>query len=68
MLNLRAISCFIQTVNIFLTDMNSFGIVNVLMSEFFGEHKPVRSTIEVQGLPKDAMIEMDFIATVSDYK
>jgi 2-iminobutanoate/2-iminopropanoate deaminase len=58
----------IVKLNIFLTDMNSFGIVNVLMSEFFGDHKPVRSTIEVQGLPKDAMIEMDFIATVSDYK
>ena len=54
-------------LNIFLTNMNDFGIVNVLMSEFFEEHKPVRSTVEVKGLPKNAMIEMDFIATVADY-
>jgi len=54
-------------VNIYLTDMNNFGIVNVLMAEAFGEHKPVRSTIEVKGLPKNAMIEMDIIAQVFDY-
>lgn len=50
-------------VNIYLTDMNNFGIVNVIMAETFGEHKPVRSTIEVSGLPKNAMIEMDIIAS-----
>ena len=54
-------------LNIYLTDMNDFGVVNVLMAEFFGEHKPVRSTVQVAGLPKNAMIEMDFIATVADY-
>ncbi|HIP13689.1 MAG TPA: deaminase [Arcobacter sp.] len=54
-------------VNIFLTDMNDFGIVNVIMAEEFGDHKPVRSTIAVKTLPKNAMIEMDVIAQVSDY-
>jgi 2-iminobutanoate/2-iminopropanoate deaminase len=54
-------------VNIFLTDMKDFAIVNVIMAEVFGEHKPVRSTIEVQGLPKNAMIEMDVISVISDY-
>jgi len=53
-------------INIFLTDMNDFGIVNVLMAEEFGDHKPVRSTVEVAGLPKNAMIEMDIIAKVSE--
>ncbi|MEA3553586.1 MAG: Rid family detoxifying hydrolase [Campylobacterota bacterium] len=55
-------------INIFLTDMNDFGIVNVIMAEVFGDHKPVRSTIAVNGLPKNAMIEMDVIATVADYQ
>ena len=71
--NLRAIledneSSFdkVIKVNIFLTDMNDFGIVNVLMAEEFGDHKPVRSTIEVAGLPKNALIEMDIIAKVSE--
>jgi 2-iminobutanoate/2-iminopropanoate deaminase len=54
-------------VNIFLTDMNDFGVVNVLMAEAFGDHKPARSTVAVKGLPKNAMIEMDMIATVSEY-
>ncbi len=53
-------------VNIYLTDMNDFGVVNVIMAEVFGDHKPVRSTIAVAGLPKNAMIEMDVIAT-ADY-
>jgi len=54
-------------VSIFLTDMNDFGIVNVIMAEEFGDHKPVRSTVAVKTLPKNAMIEMDVIAQVSDY-
>ena len=54
-------------INIYLTDMNDFGIVNVIMAEEFGDHKPVRSTIAVKTLPKNAMIEMDIIAQVSDY-
>lgn len=54
-------------INIFLTDMNDFGIVNVIMAEVFGDHKPVRSTVQVAGLPKNAMIEMDVIATVADF-
>ena len=72
--NLRAIlednGTFMSSVlkiNIFLTDMNDFGIVNVIMAEIFGDHKPVRSTIEVKGLPKNAMIEMDVIATAVDF-
>jgi len=54
-------------VNIFLTDMNDFGVVNVIMAEVFGDHKPARSTVQVSGLPKSSMIEMDIIATVADY-
>jgi 2-iminobutanoate/2-iminopropanoate deaminase len=54
-------------VNIFLDNMDDFGIVNVLYAEFFGEHKPVRSTVAVKTLPKNALIEIDLIALVSDY-
>ena len=55
-------------LNIYLTNMKDFGIVNVLMAEAFGDHKPVRTTTEVQGLPKNSMIEMDVIAAVSQYR
>jgi 2-iminobutanoate/2-iminopropanoate deaminase len=71
--NLKAIlednGCSLQNVikiNIFLTDMNDFGVVNVLMAEEFGTHKPVRSTVQVAALPKQAMIEMDIIAKIEE--
>ena len=54
-------------INIFLTSMRDFGIVNVIMAEVFGDHKPARSTVAVLDLPKNAMIEMDIVALVSDY-
>ena len=73
--NLKAIlsdnNCSLSDViklNIFLTDMDDFVIVNNIMGEEFGEHKPVRSTIEVKGLPKNAMIEMDLIANHNDLR
>lgn len=47
--------------------MDDFGIVNVIYADFFGEHKPARSTVAVQTLPKNVLIEMDIIAKVSDY-
>jgi len=64
--NLSAMDNVIK-INIFLTDMNDFGVVNVIMAEVFGDHKPVRSTVAVKTLPKNAMIEMDVIASVADY-
>lgn len=49
-------------VTIFLQDMSTFNIVNTIYSEFFIE-KPARSTVEVSRLPKDALIEIECIAT-----
>jgi len=47
---------------IFLDDMEDFGTVNRIYAEFFGDHKPARSTVEVARLPKDALIEIECIA------
>ncbi|RLA75273.1 MAG: deaminase [Epsilonproteobacteria bacterium] len=52
---------------IYLNDMKDFGVVNVIYADFFGDHKPVRSTVAVQTLPKNALIEIDIIAKASDY-
>jgi 2-iminobutanoate/2-iminopropanoate deaminase len=51
-------------VNIFLENMDDFGIVNVIYADFFAGHKPVRSTVAVEELPNNALIEMDLIATI----
>ncbi|CDZ74583.1 endoribonuclease L-PSP [Peptoniphilus sp. ING2-D1G] len=52
----------IVKVNIYLTDMNDFSAMNEVYAEFFGEHKPARSCVEVSKLPKDGIIEIEAIA------
>lgn len=47
---------------VFLKDMNEFSAMNEVYSEFFGETKPARSTVEVARLPKDAKVEIEVIA------
>lgn len=47
---------------IFLADMNDFEKVNKIYAHYFGTHKPVRSTVAVKTLPKNALIEIDCIA------
>ncbi|MDO8455104.1 MAG: RidA family protein [Sulfurimonas sp.] len=49
---------------IFLADMNDFAAVNEIYAEAFGSHKPVRSTVAVKTLPKNALVEIDAVALV----
>tara|TARA_B100000927_G_C16460038_1_gene467490 strand:- start:1761 stop:2138 length:378 start_codon:yes stop_codon:yes gene_type:complete len=48
--------------SIFLKDMNDFDKVNEIYSNFFNKPYPSRETVEVARLPKDANIEISFIA------
>ncbi|MCX7956041.1 MAG: RidA family protein [Patescibacteria group bacterium] len=47
---------------IFLTSINDFPKVNEIYEKYFKNHFPARSTIEVKGLPKQALIEIEAIA------
>jgi len=47
---------------IFLADMGDFAEVNKIYAEFFGEHKPARSTVAVKTLPLNVSIEIEAIA------
>ncbi len=47
---------------IFLTDMNDFGAVNEVYSQYFLEQPPARSTIAVAALPKGVNVEIEVIA------
>ena len=49
---------------IFLDSMDDFVIVNAIYAEAFGSHKPVRSTVAVKTLPKNALVEIDAVALV----
>ena len=48
--------------SIFLKDMNDFNKVNEIDGSFFNKPYPSRETVEVARLPKDANIEISFIA------
>ena len=50
---------------IYLIDMNHFSIVNNVYENFFGKSKPARSTVEVNRLPKDVLVEIDCIASIT---
>lgn len=47
---------------IFLASMDDFGAVNEVYGAFFGDHRPSRATVEVSGLPKGALVEIEAIA------
>ena len=48
--------------SIFLKDMNDFNRVNEIYGRFFNKPYPCRETVEVARLPKNANIEISFIA------
>ena len=48
-------------INIFLTDLTDFTIVNEIMTQYFHEPFPARATIEVSALPKSVLIEIDAV-------
>lgn len=50
-------------VGIFIKNMDDFPIINEIYTEFFEGHKPARSTVEVARLPKDALIEIEVVAS-----
>ncbi|WP_422486283.1 Rid family detoxifying hydrolase [Gudongella sp. DL1XJH-153] len=49
-------------VTVFVKDMNNFGAINEVYAEYFTDHKPARSLVEVARLPKDGVIEIEAVA------
>jgi len=49
---------------IYLTDLGDFAAVNEIYGSFFTGPPPARATVQVAGLPKGAMVEIDAIAVV----
>jgi reactive intermediate/imine deaminase len=48
-------------LNVFLTDLAHFALVNRVMAEYFSQPYPARAAIGVAALPKGAAVEMDGI-------
>ena len=51
----------IVKLNVFLTDLSHFPLVNEIMGRYFQEPYPARAAIGVAALPKNAEVEMDGI-------
>jgi 2-iminobutanoate/2-iminopropanoate deaminase len=49
---------------VYLTDLTNFQTLNSIYAEYFGNHKPARSTVGVAQLPKGAAVEIDVIAVI----
>ncbi|ADC49700.1 MULTISPECIES: RidA family protein [Alkalihalophilus] len=49
---------------VFIKDMNDFPRINEVYGEYFNNHKPARSCVEVARLPKDVLVEIEVIALV----
>ncbi len=47
---------------VFLADINDFAAVNKVYGEYFLEHKPARSCLQVGRIPKNAGLEIEVIA------
>ncbi|HIF50879.1 MAG TPA: RidA family protein [Thiotrichaceae bacterium] len=54
----------ISKLNIFLTDLSHFPLVNEIMAEYFSEPYPARAVVGVASLPKGALVEMDAIMSL----
>lgn len=69
--NLRAVleeaGCGFSSVvksTVYLTNLTDFQTLNGIYAEYFGDHKPARSTVGVAQLPMGAPVEIDLIAMV----
>ncbi len=51
----------IVKLNIYLTDLSHFPLVNEVMARYFSQPYPARAAIGVAALPKGAAVEMDAV-------
>ena len=55
----------IVKLNIFLTDLNNFAILNEIMASYFEQPYPARAAIGVNELPKGVSVEMDGVMVIN---
>lgn len=50
---------------VYLQDLSHFPTVNEIYGKWLGDARPARSTVQVPGLPRGALVEIDAIAVVA---
>ena len=53
-------------LNVFLTDLGHFALVNQIMATYFQEPYPARAAIGVATLPRGAQVEMDAVLVLDE--
>lgn len=51
-------------LNVFLTDLSHFALVNTIMAEYFSEPYPARAAVGVASLPRAALVEADAVMVI----
>lgn len=51
-------------LNIFLTDLSNFALVNTIMAEYFTTPYPARAAVGVASLPRGALVEADGVMQI----
>ncbi len=54
----------IVKLNVYLTDLSHFPIINQVMAEYFQEPYPARAAVGVRELPLGAMVEADGVMVI----
>jgi 2-iminobutanoate/2-iminopropanoate deaminase len=49
---------------VYVADLADFPKLNAIYAENMGDHRPARSTVQVAGLPKGALVEIDLVARI----
>ena len=55
----------IAKLNIFLTDLSHFALVNEIMADYFQQPYPARAAVGVASLPKGVPVEMDAVMVLT---
>ncbi|MGB0371237.1 MAG: RidA family protein [Opitutales bacterium] len=50
--------------NVFIQNLSDFATVNEIYARYFPENPPARATVEISGLAKNALVEIDAVAVV----
>lgn len=56
----------IAKLNIFLTDLSHFALVNEIMAGYFQQPYPARAAVGVAALPKGVAVEMDAVMVLDE--
>lgn len=51
----------VAKLNVYLTDLGNFPLVNEIMAQYFREPYPARAAVGVAALPRNAAVEMDAV-------